>query len=79
MTYFDANDTQDEGDGTKSDEPPTRNLGVLGHEAGMNVIFVFQVAAELADDIMAVPEERVDYNRRIGRENRAVRDSVGDR
>ena len=55
-----------------------RNLWIFGHHAGMNIFFVLQTMADLAGDIFAVPEECVDQDCGIGRENCAIRDNVGD-
>jgi len=45
----------------------------------MNIIFVLDVSAKMLDDIMAVPEECVNYNGRIHCKKRAVCDGIGDR
>jgi hypothetical protein len=45
----------------------------------MSVGFVVKAAAELAGDIMAVPEVCVNDNRGVDCENCAIRDSIGDR
>ena len=45
----------------------------------MNIGFVFESAAKLADDVVTVPKECVDQNRRVGHEDCAIREGIGHR
>ena len=51
-----AHNTEYESDNGKSPIPPTRNIGISGHQARVNIGLLTQSAAELASNILTIPD-----------------------
>lgn len=79
MTDLVGDNSKDDANSPKAEEPQMGNLGILAHEVGVNISFVFEATAQLADNVVPVPEEGMDQRCRIGRKESAVGDCVGDR
>ena len=79
MTDLVGDNSEDTTKSPENDEPPLFNLRIPAHEIGVNIGFVAEATAQLANNIVAVPEEGMDYHRRIGRKDGAVGDRVGER
>lgn len=78
MTDLVGENSEDSANNPKNYEPPVGNLGISAHKVGVNIGFVVEATAQLANNIVAVPEEGMDYHSRIGRKDGAVGDCVGD-
>jgi len=51
----DGNRSEDEGNDENGTEPPMGNVGVAGHEAGVNILLILEAGAELPHDVTSVP------------------------
>lgn len=78
MTELVGDNSDDTASNPKSYEPRVGNLAIFAHEEGVNIGFVVEATAQLANNIVAVPEEGMDYHGRIGRKDGAVGECVGD-
>ena len=62
IVHLDGNRSEDEGNGENDGEPPVGDIAVAGHEAGVNILLVFDLCAELLHNVTSVPQVGVGDN-----------------
>ena len=55
IVHLDGDRPEDEGNDESGSEPPVGNVAVARHEAGVNILLVFDVCAELLHDVTSIP------------------------
>lgn len=56
---FDGGDSESERNQAQNQVPPMRHFGIHSHETRVNIPFIANGAAELANDIVTVPDYRI--------------------